>query len=223
MKIITLTLILDLQESIRYSADKMLLTAPDSLVVSLAKHDTRYDEESAPTSRKGRAQGFGIDALDALNFTYKVSWPLDLIANTEALKKYNKVMGFLLKVKRAKFVLDETRKWMWKGRCSTAHNFKQHLIVGQKLLHFVDAFHQYVMDRVYHSAWTELCDGMASATTLDEVMEVHEAYLSSIQRQCFVASDKLWALIASRVKTILGLALDFHNVEQTLGTGGTAA
>ena len=212
-----------LQESIRYSADKMLLTAPDSLVVSLAKHDTRYDEESAPTSRKGRAQGFGIDALDGLNFTYKVSWPLDLIANTEALKKYNKVMGFLLKVKRAKFVLDETRKWMWKGRGSTAHNFKQHLIVGQKLLHFVDAFHQYVMDRVYHSAWTELCDGMASATTLDEVMEVHEAYLSSIQRQCFVASDKLWALIASRVKTILGLALDFHNVEQTLGTGGTAA
>ncbi|VAI27650.1 unnamed protein product [Triticum turgidum subsp. durum] len=212
-----------LQESIRYSADKMLLTAPDSLVVSLAKHDTRYDEESAPTSRKGRAQGFGIDALDGLNFTYKVSWPLDLIANTQALKKYNKVMGFLLKVKRAKFVLDETRKWMWKGRGSTAHNFKQHLIVGQKLLHFVDAFHQYVMDRVYHSAWTELCDGMASATTLDEVMEVHEAYLSSIQRQCFVASDKLWALIASRVKTILGLALDFHNVEQTLGTGGTAA
>ncbi|CAM0949131.1 unnamed protein product [Alopecurus aequalis] len=192
-----------LQESIRYSADKMLLTAPDSLVVSLAKHDTRHDEESASTSRKARAQGFGIDALDVLNFTYKVSWPLDLIANTESLKKYNKVMGFLLKVKRAKFVLDETRKWMWKGRGSTAHNFKQHLIV-------------------YHSAWTELCDGMASATTLDEVMEVHEAYLSSIQRQCFVASDKLWALIASRVKTILGLALDFHNVEQTLGTGGTA-
>ncbi|XP_006664166.1 gamma-tubulin complex component 5-like [Oryza brachyantha] len=210
-----------LQESIRNSADKMLLSAPDSLVVSLAKHDTRNDEETT-TSRKGRAQGFGIEALDVLNFTYKVSWPLDLIVNTEALKKYNQVMAFLLKVKRAKFILDETRKWMWKGGGSTVQNFKQHLIVEQKLLHFVDAFHQYVMDRVYHSAWTELCDGMASATTLDEVMEVHDAYLSSIQRQCFVASDKLWALIASRVKTILGLALDFHNIEQTLGTGGTA-
>ncbi|KAL5224409.1 hypothetical protein ABZP36_011048 [Zizania latifolia] len=210
-----------LQESIRNSADKMLLTAPDSLVVSLAKHETHTDEEST-TSRKGRAQGFGIEALDVLNFTYKVSWPLDLIVNTEALKKYNQVMAFLLKVKRAKFILDETRKWMWKGRGSTTNNFKQHLIVEQKLLHFVDAFHQYVMDRVYHSAWTELCDGMASATTLDEVMEVHDAYLSSIQRQCFVASDKLWALIASRVKTILGLALDFHNIEQTLSTGGTA-
>lgn len=212
-----------LQESIRNSADKMLLTAPDSLVVSLAKYDTHNGEEGLSTSKKGRALGFGIDALDMLNFTYKVSWPLDLIINTEALKKYNQVMGFLLKVKRAKFVLDETRKWMWKARGRTTHNFKQHLIVAQKLLHFVDAFHQYVMDRVYHSAWTELCDGMTAATTLDEVMEVHEAYLSSIQRQCFVASDKLWALIASRVKTILGLALDFHNVEQTLSTGGTAS
>lgn len=212
-----------LQESIRNSADKMLLTAPDSLVVTLAKHDTRNGDESASTSRKGRALGFGIDALDVLNFTYKVSWPLDLIVNTEALKKYNQVMGFLLKVKRAKFILDQTRKWMWKDKGRAGHNFKQQLIVEQKLLHFVDAFHQYVMDRVYHSAWTELCDGMASATTLDEVMEVHEAYLSSIQRQCFVASDKLWSLIASRVKTILGLALDFHNIKQTLSTAGTAS
>ncbi|WVZ91111.1 hypothetical protein U9M48_037325 [Paspalum notatum var. saurae] len=211
-----------LQESIRNSADKMILTAPDSLVVSLAKHDTHNGEEGALASKRGRALDSCIDALDMLNFTYKVSWPLDLIVNTEALKKYNQVMGFLLKVKRAKYLLDETRKWMWKARGGTAHNFKQHLIVAQKLLHFVDAFHQYVMDRVYHSAWTELCDGIALATTLDEVMEVHEAYLSSIQRQCFVASDKLWALIASRVKTILGLALDFHNVEQTLRTGGTA-
>jgi hypothetical protein len=27
----------------------------------------------------------------------------------------------------------------------------------------------------------EICDGMASATTLDEVMEVHETFLFSIQ------------------------------------------
>jgi gamma-tubulin complex component 5 len=45
-------------------------------------------------------------------------------------------------------------------------------------------------------AWTKICDGMASATTLDEVMKVHEAYLSSIQRQCFVASDKLVSIFA---------------------------
>lgn len=215
-----------LQESISNSADGSLLSAPDSLVVSITKHSASDDEENASanvsTPRIVRNQYFGIDALDMLKFTYKVSWPLDLIANMEALRKYNQVMGFLLKVKRAKFVLDKARKWMWKGRGSTTYNYKHHLLVEQKLLHFVDAFHQYVMDRVFHSAWTDLCSGMVSAGSLDEVIEVHEAYLLSIQRQCFVAPDKLWALIASRIKTILGLALDFYSIQLTLNSGGSA-
>ena len=128
-------------------------------------------------------------------------------------------MGFLLKVKRAKFVLDKARRLMWKvnlchfflqcfgssvcyefsfwtehitiyedtricilridvdnviscrphvlrlsiymifelpwsllcllqGRGTVTNNRKHHWLVEQKLLHFVDAFHQYVMDRV---------------------------------------------------------------------------
>jgi hypothetical protein len=32
---------------------------------------------------------------------------------------------------------------------------------------------------------------MAAARSLDEVIEVHEAYLLSIQRQCFAVPDKL--------------------------------
>lgn len=45
--------------------------------------------------------------------------------------------------------------------------------------------------QVYHSAWRELCEGMAAAKSLDEVIEAHEAYILSIQRQCFVVPDKL--------------------------------
>jgi len=45
--------------------------------------------------------------------------------------------------------------------------------------------------QVYHSAWRELCEGMTAAKSLDEVIEVHEAYILSIQRQCFVVPDKL--------------------------------
>ncbi|KAI3957467.1 hypothetical protein MKW98_003188 [Papaver atlanticum] len=216
-----------LQESIRNSADGKLLSAPDSLVLSITKQDAADGDDKntnfsiASNNLKGRNQLFGIDALDMLSFSYKVSWPLELIANSEAIKKYNQVMGFLLKVKRAKFVLDKARRWMWKGRGTSTVNRKHHWLVEQKLLHFVDAFHQYVMDRVFHSAWIELCEGMASAGSLDEVIEVHEAYLLSIQRQCFVVPDKLWMLIANRIKSILRLALEFYSVQQTLSSGGT--
>ncbi|KAI9113348.1 hypothetical protein K1719_015873 [Acacia pycnantha] len=217
-----------LQESIRNSADCMLLSAPDSLVVSITKNiSVDSDEQSATVSvstpHNSRAHSFGIDGLDMLKFSYKVPWPLELIANTEAIKKYNQVMRFLLKVKRAKFVLDKVRRWMWKGRRFATNNSKRHWLVEQKLLQFVDAFHQYVMDRVYHSAWRELCEGMTAAKSLDEVIEVHEAYMLSIQRQCFVVPDKLWALIASRINSILGLALDFYNIQQTLGSGGAVS
>lgn len=218
-----------LQESITNSADHMLLSAPDSLVVSVTKpHDFDGSDQHNPatipsTPRKNPENSLGINGLDILNFTYKVSWPLELIANTEAIRKYNQVMHFLLKVKRAKFVLDKARRWIWKGKGSGTVNFKHHWLVEQKLLHFVDAFHQYVMDRVYHSAWRELCQGLAAAHSLDEVIEVHEAYLLSIQRQCFVVPDKLWALIASRINTILGLALDFYCIQQTLDNGGTVS
>ncbi|CAK9317190.1 unnamed protein product [Citrullus colocynthis] len=218
-----------LQESIRNSSDGMLLSAPDSLVVSIVKTNSLDGDEQSnlvklpSTSNKSSAHGFGIDGLDSLKFTYKVSWPLELIANAEAIKKYNQVTGFLLKVKRAKFVLDKTRRWMWKGKGTVANNCKRHWLVEQKLLHFVDAFHQYVMDRVYHSAWRELCEGMAAAQSLDGVIEVHEAYLLTIHRQCFVVPDKLWALIASRINVILGLALDFYSVQQTLSSGGAVS
>ncbi|KAF9613908.1 hypothetical protein IFM89_012456 [Coptis chinensis] len=109
---------------------------------------------------------------------------------------------------------------MWKVRGTPSRNHKRHWLVEQKLLHFVDRFHQYVMDRVFHNSWLELCKGMSAAGSLDEVIEVHEAYLLSIQRQCFVVPDKLWALIASRIKNILELALDFYTIQQTLSSGG---
>ncbi|KAJ8541065.1 hypothetical protein K7X08_001881 [Anisodus acutangulus] len=218
-----------LQESIRYSADATLLSTPDSLVVSVTKNNATSEEDQrgmpVPTStpRKSRGKNFGIDGLDSLMFTYKVPWPLELIANTEAIKKYNQVMRFLLKVRRAKFVLDKARRWMWKDRSSAPINRKHHWLLEQKLLHFVEAFHQYVMDRVYHSAWGELCEGLAAARSLDEVIEIHEAYLMSIQRQCFAVPEKLWALIASRINSILGLALDFYSVQQTLSSGGAVS
>ncbi|GJS31120.1 retrotransposon protein, putative, ty1-copia subclass [Tanacetum coccineum] len=40
-------------------------------------------------------------------------------------------------------------------------------------------------------AWREFCEGMAAAGSFDEMIEVHEAYLLSIQLQCFFVPDKL--------------------------------
>lgn len=213
-----------LQESVRSSADGMLLPALDSLVVTVQPQSNLGGEQGSgpvPLHFAGWNLTFGIDTLDSLFFLYKVTWPLELIIDRNAIKKYNQVMAFLFKVKRAKFALDKACRWMWKNGAG-ATNLKQQLLLQQKLMHFVNTLHQYVMDRVLYNAWVELCDGMASAGSLDEVIACHDAYLVSIQRQCLVAPDKLWALISSRVKTILSLALDFYSIQRTLCGGGAA-
>ncbi|CAA6659670.1 unnamed protein product [Spirodela intermedia] len=203
-----------------------ILCSPDSLTILIAKDDISGSEEYAmnlvSTPRKVQSLRIGANDLDFLKFTYKVPWPLDLIVNADAIDKYSLVMRFLLRVKHAKFVLDKARMWMWKRKGCMTRNQKRQLLVEQKLLHFVDAFHQYVMDRVFHSGWIELCHNMALAGSLDEVIAVHEAYLFSVQRQCFVAPDKLWSLIANRIKIILGLAVDFYSIQRTLLTGAAA-
>ncbi|KAL2943382.1 Gamma-tubulin complex component 5, partial [Bienertia sinuspersici] len=88
-------------QSIRNSADAMILTAPDSLVVSITKYhgldgaDQHNSVAIAPTPHKGHERILGVNSLDVLNITYKVT-------------------HFLLKVKRAKFVLDKVWRWIWK-------------------------------------------------------------------------------------------------------------
>jgi len=56
----------------------MLLSAPDSLVVTITKNRAHSDEEASTTSavlstlRQSQANSFGINGLDMLKFTYKV-------------------------------------------------------------------------------------------------------------------------------------------------------
>ena len=66
------------QESVRNSSDGMLLSAPDSLVVSIVKTNSLDGDEHSnlvkppSTPHKSSAHGFGMDGLDSLKFTYKV-------------------------------------------------------------------------------------------------------------------------------------------------------
>lgn len=68
-----------LQESIRNSADAMLLSSPDALVVSISSEgsldrdkDDKGEVKPRSSTRKSRVNNFGIDCLESLKFTYKV-------------------------------------------------------------------------------------------------------------------------------------------------------
>lgn len=61
-----------LQESIRNSADRPLLSAPDSLTVSVSKEDVTAEIKKESTQPNFGSHNLGIDSLDKLCFSYKV-------------------------------------------------------------------------------------------------------------------------------------------------------
>ena len=69
----------NLQESIRNSADTMLLSSPDALVVSISSEgcldrdkDDKGDVKSLSSPRESSVNNYAIDCLESLKFTYKV-------------------------------------------------------------------------------------------------------------------------------------------------------
>ncbi|KIY96996.1 hypothetical protein MNEG_10967 [Monoraphidium neglectum] len=50
--------------------------------------------------------------------------------------------------------------------------------------HLLGALQQYVMDRLAHGAWADLEQGLAAASSLDEVRRSHAAFQEAVLRQC---------------------------------------
>jgi gamma-tubulin complex component 5 len=61
-----------LQESIRNSADRPLLSAPDSLTVSVLNENATTETKKELTQPNLGSHNLGIDSLDKLCFSYKV-------------------------------------------------------------------------------------------------------------------------------------------------------
>ncbi|KAL2930358.1 Gamma-tubulin complex component 5, partial [Bienertia sinuspersici] len=82
-------------ESIRNSADAMILTAPDSLVVSITKSygldgaDQHNATAIAPTPHKGHERILVVNSLDVLNVTYMYNLTLQNITPLSCLLGYD--------------------------------------------------------------------------------------------------------------------------------------
>lgn len=56
-----------------------------------------------------RPQEGNVDDFNGLTLNYRAVWPISLILDAETEKKYNLIFGFLLKIKRAIWCLDQLR------------------------------------------------------------------------------------------------------------------
>ncbi|XP_052244242.1 gamma-tubulin complex component 5-like isoform X2 [Dreissena polymorpha] len=167
-----------------------------------------------------------INITNCLCLQYEIPSPVDVVINERCQEIYNQIFSFLLQIKRAKYCLDELRFYdvakaspvisstdqILKSlnldttpRASKIH--RMHLL-RMRLINFVNNLHNYIMTRILHSIGLDFTRDLAKACDLDQIIEVHAAYIRKIHQRCLL--HKKNAFLKEAVLKVLNLALRFQ-------------
>ena len=91
--------------------------------------------------------------------------------------------------------------------CSGAKQHRLQLLRSW-LIFFTSSLHGYFMSRVVHSTELELRDNLLSATDLDQIISVHQLYLTRIYDRCFLHSSV--STLREAVLMVLNIGLELR-------------
>ena len=196
--------------------------------------------------------------FDGLLLRYSAPWPITIILDSKTEEQYNEIFKFLLKVKRAIWVLEhlrfyelivevgdnddesdgssdggdsdgEVREHSTKKYKSNEVNLsprkklvrddrilepakqqlKQRLVIlRMKMLHALQNFHFYLMNRITFAVNDELNPKVHEAKDLEEIIEVHYMFLRNLKKRCFLHENI--GRSKEAIFRILSLVFDFE-------------
>nr|CAD7438683.1 unnamed protein product [Timema bartmani] len=121
------------------------------------------------------------EVLSCLYLRYRVSWPLNTLITEEALKRtylnvslpvrYDAVFGFLLKLRRISWVLEEDFHWLKRLSEPWVQGSDYHKVQlwRHEMTHFVYATQNYVTSVALQSSWSEFQQDLKGALNLEDL------------------------------------------------------
>ncbi|XP_023237759.1 gamma-tubulin complex component 5-like [Centruroides sculpturatus] len=160
-----------------------------------------------------------LNELNSLHFSYKLSWPLNVILNFSSQQKYHEIFNFLMQVKCAKYALDELRFEELKSKKSSPvfeHESELPLfqkihsmyLLRMRLLYFINNFHMYIMTQIQQHGGSELKKELQKAINIEQVLNSHTCYLAQIYEYSLLHPK--FAILKDAITLILNLALNFQ-------------
>lgn len=152
-----------------------------------------------------------MKVLGSIHLRYKLPWPVANIIKQESIPIYQRIFVFLLQVKRAKHMLERQR--LLNSALPTPENEdgENHLVFSlrHRLLWFSNALLTYLTEIVLFTATAEMRANMAAAEDVDEMIAVHESYVSKLEKQCLI--DERLAPIHQAIISLLDLVILFSD------------
>ncbi|XP_077870615.1 LOW QUALITY PROTEIN: gamma-tubulin complex component 6-like [Saccoglossus kowalevskii] len=154
-----------------------------------------------------------IDALDCLELRYKVAWPLNIVITESSMMKYNKILSFMLQLKRASWVLRDVyfhlKRSALMNHAGNSTQFRHLQLFRHEMQHFVHVMQGYMSNQVVHVSWLEFQQQLKEKVhNLDDLHHCHAEYLNKAVFRSLL-NDKASAVMKI-ITNILCLILKFR-------------
>ncbi|MDI1486025.1 MAG: phosphoribosylformylglycinamidine synthase [Ramalina farinacea] len=126
--------------------------------------------------------------LDRLHLAFRLPWPIANIIRPTTMSVYNQIFILLMQVQRARFLLERTTSPKVIQDTSLNRQMKLCYSLRARLLHFNNSLLAHVTAMILTVQTAEMKDRMYKAEDIDEMVAVHQSFITKIEDRCFLAA-----------------------------------
>ncbi|VDL95905.1 unnamed protein product [Schistocephalus solidus] len=157
------------------------------------------------------------EGWDVFSLDYIVDGPLSTIFTPDCRLSYLRSFNFLWRAKR----MESTLNQLWREQLVLArlpYGLSEDLtpvlhvvqLLGAEIRHFVQQLQYYVSFEALECAWGALVKNIHQANDLDDVIEAHQHFLSSVISRCLLDADS--RQLICQLRAIFDLIINFSQL-----------
>ncbi|KAK1936623.1 Gamma-tubulin complex component 2 [Phytophthora citrophthora] len=178
-----------------YKDDLQCFLSPHNLISHMEAIHQRAQKgprDSLTTFESSSIGHPGYKVIDAFTLDYKVKWPLSLVISCGALTKYQMIFRHIFFCKHVERQLCDA--WMnhqATKELSLRAALGPSFCLRQRMLHFQQNFVYYMMFEVISPRWHDFQQQLATAGTVDDILEFQGEFLDICLKECLLTDPEL--------------------------------
>ncbi|KAK9314915.1 Spc98 family-domain-containing protein [Lipomyces starkeyi] len=173
-----------------------------------------------------------ITGIQALQFDFRISFPLSLVISRKTILRYQLLFRHLVALKHIEQLLgvawlDQAKTAGWARRSKSVHLQKWKSKVWNlraKMLVFIQQVLYFSTTEVVEPNWSSLMAGISDVNTVDALMQNHVDFLDTCLKECMLTNSKLLRVMAKLMSACKLFATYTTQLSKTLlGIDGEAA
>eukprot|EP00039_Didymoeca_costata_P003677 m.69062 g.69062 ORF g.69062 m.69062 type:complete len:958 (+) comp12025_c0_seq1:199-3072(+) len=172
---------------------------------------------------KGKPRSQGLSLFEYLTLNYELKWPISLVVSSRAMEIYKEVFSFLVKIKWAKWNLDEIRSRHIEQECASSKDLvpilRRLYFLRMKILNAVNHLNSFIMTRIVESLRNSLSEKLSQAEDIDGYRSASEWFVDTVYERCLLSASG--DTVCNALMQIFEIAIEYKALWDRATKGST--